>query len=224
MNDNDLERLVNLLSYLKKHDDVESEIQKRRGERPAPGERKTTPWERWQTGQSSTAAPLGGAVHPGKSGYSTAAGGSARAYQTNEEEALTAFPSTLPDPSTQEIRDRVATSTPSVPGEEEIYVSEKEKEFEGPRGGSKGYQSSTPEGQEREVVTPPDPDPSDDSDTSEGPSMDEMKTFFDWMKDNGYTPDSVKGLVGSLKPRDFENSIVKSNETIVLKAFRLLGM
>ena len=158
MNDDNLNQLVNLLSYLKKHDDVESELVKKipRTLVPATPYEAATTGHKWKTGAETPPEQGRG------TGYSTAAGGSANAYQINTDAAEPNFPSSV-DSSTQEIRDRVATSTPSVPGETEIYVPEKEKEFEGPRGGSKGYQSSTPEGQERKVVSP--------SDKSSGPSM-----------------------------------------------------
>jgi len=139
MNEHDLERLVNLLSYLKKHDDVESEIGKGRGERrPLPGERKATNWERWQTGKTSIADPLGGAATPRSAakrrGHSTAAGGSADAYQIDESRADPNFPSALPDPSTQEIQDRPTVSDTSSEGRDyspgpTFHVGEKGGEY-----------------------------------------------------------------------------------------------
>ena len=161
MNEHDLERLVNLLSYLKKHDDVESEIQKRRGERkPPPGQREKTPWERTQSPGTFTSDPLGSTVgDPAKArGYSTAAGGSAGAYQTSTSAAEPNFPSSLPDPSTQEIRDRVSTAS------SERDYSEGPTFHTGERGGDYALPGEREVGGKQvEVVSP--------SEESSGPSM-----------------------------------------------------
>ena len=256
MNENDLGQLVNLLSYLKKHDDVESEIQKRRAERRPPvgfsGKlmRETTPEERFRTGQTFTDVPLG-APMPGASGtgYSTAAGGSASAYQTSDSSDPGIGPSSVPSSRTQEIQERKTvsdTSSDSTPEgtEDSEGIIEPYKDYTpegdeiGPRQGRFRRLGDTP----IEAVTAPSTE--DTSDSSEKRDFkdivtDDDREVLDWLHSEGYTLSDIKQMIEDYtsppskkketpihhvirsNPND---RISKSNESVLLKLLDKLGI
>ena len=225
-NNTDLRRLVRLLSYLKKHDDVESDIGKARAERrPDPGMRVTTPWERAQSGKTFTddTGPVSTGT-PSQRGWSTAAGGSAPAYQIDESPAQAGLPSSVPPSSTQEIRDPSIPITPY----KDYYPQGGEI---GPRGGHFDTLGDTPV----ESVTAPDSMQEDD--TSDDTTEDE-RDLVQWFRDEGYTLAELKQMIEDFTAPSKQQQIKgpehyarhtkpqfsKSNESTILNLFYRLGI
>jgi len=243
MNDNiDVRRLVGLLSYLKKHDDVEQEIRKVRAGRRVPvDQRKSTPAEQALTGQEFTSDPPGSFVPPGsipgRRGYSTAGGGSVGAYQIDESPSQPGLPSSVPPSSTQEIQ---GPSVPITPYKD-YYPQGGEL---GPRGGHFDTLGDTPV----ESVTAPDPMQEDD--TSDDATDDE-RDLVQWFRDEGYTLAELKQMIEDFtapatsspkikSPQDYKRHSVfqrsaiftksrpkivrKFNESNILNLFNRLGI
>jgi len=218
-NDIDLRRLIGLLSYLKKSDDVESELDKDKdppsghaagrravASRTDPVQRKLH--EAYSSSPDQSFSPE--ALERARQAMSSRGSGTPGSLGTTS--------GTIPD---------VSSETPV--GDDLIYVPEEVATITGKRGGHLGRKLDTPAGQERVVVTP------DVSDTSDSPSLDfptdEEREIIQWFKDEGYTLSELKQMVEDYtKPApkrketpihhvirsDSNDRISKSNESILL--------
>jgi hypothetical protein len=225
MNESELERLVDLLTYLKKHDDVESELSKKKEPPPghAAGRRKSEGFT--DETQRRLLTALGSTQREGLTDP---------AVLQARKDARTSVGSGTPGSDPEE-----TSEIPEIPEgtEDSEGIIDPYKEYGpsgdefGPRGGQFTTVGDTPV--EGKIA------PEMGSETSEEPSIPDDSSddsrILDLIRSSGYTFDDVKQALASLKrPKetpihhiirsDSNDRITKSSESIVLEAFRLLGM
>jgi len=231
MNDNDLERLVNLLSYLKKHDDVEQEIDKDSPKEASPGHAAG------RRKHLSSVSPETLAQH-------TALGTPNVDFDTKKLQeqfrSQTSVGSGTPGTTSGNIPDVSDTSSSQRTYDPEGF-------HEGPRKGiyfRPGEQEAG--GPEVQVISPSD----DVSDTPDDTTDDE-RDLVQWFRDEGYTLAELKQMIEDFtapatslpkikSPQDYERHSVfqrsalftksrpkivrKFNESNILNLFNRLGI
>jgi len=225
MDDTNLKSLINLLSYLKKHDDVESELDKDKDPASGHAAGRTTVASRTDPRQKRLHAGLG---IPNRE-FSPEAVQAAREKLSSQGSGTPGSTGTtsgnIPD---------VSDGTPSSEREydpEGFHTGERKGTYFKPGEHEAG-------GPEVTVVSPSDATPSDDvSDISDFPSKEEREVI-QWFRDEGWTladlkqaleeftapPKEAKTPLHHVIRSDSNERITKSNESIILNIFKRLGI